>query len=93
MTSAKASAMVLATVSAMVSDWGLTFFTRSEERKYKAMYFDVYTCMHIILMNNIIVLLGRGPLRSTDGRGWGLGDGLPMVSRVSLHGFSMKGGK
>ena len=34
----------------------------------------------MIIMN--IVLLGRGPLRSTDGRGWGVGG---WVANEVLH--------
>ena len=29
-------------------------------------------------------------IRGMDGRGWGVGDGLPMVSRVSLQGLSIR---
>ena len=54
-----------------------------------------YVRVYVLPVMNI-VLLGHGPSRlldGTDGRGWGvggLGDGLPMVSRVSLWGLFLK---
>ena len=47
-------------------------------------------------MNNVIVLLGRGPsqlLESTDGRGWGVGGWVAKVSRVNLGGVVFKIGE
>ena len=37
----------------------------------------LHLCFAVRVNNNIRI-------RGMDGRGWGVGDGLPMVSRVSL---------